>query len=85
MCGEYITSVHDTAEGFGGVGLRKGQAEIAQRIRDALHGPDDTWGTGRRGYCVRQRAFGWSFNGLSTAVAFQLRRKWQEKLNLTEG
>lgn len=39
---EYITSVHDTAKSFWGVGLRKSQADVAERIGDTLHGPDDT-------------------------------------------
>lgn len=50
---KHITSVHDTAKGFGGVGLRKGKADIAERIWDTLHRPDDTWSTGKRDQWVR--------------------------------
>lgn len=50
---KYITSVHDTAKGFWGIGLRKSKADVAERIWDTLHRPDDTWSTVQRGYCVR--------------------------------
>lgn len=45
LCNTHITSVHDTAKGFWGIGLRKSKAEVAERIRDTLHRPDDTWST----------------------------------------
>lgn len=45
----YVTSVHDAAQGLWGVGLRKSQAEVTERIRDTLHRPDDTYIKGRRG------------------------------------
>lgn len=50
LCKGCFTSVHDTAEGFGGVGLRKSQADVAKRIRNTLHRPDDTCTTG---LCLR--------------------------------
>lgn len=50
---KYITSVHDTAKGFWGIGLRKSKADVAERIWDTLHRPDDTWSTVQRGHCVR--------------------------------
>ncbi|TNN40403.1 hypothetical protein EYF80_049417 [Liparis tanakae] len=36
------------AQGLGGVGLRQRHADVAERIRDALHRPDDTWRRRRR-------------------------------------
>lgn len=56
MC-VHITSVHDTTKGFRGVGLRKRQAEVAERIGDTLHRPDDTYSTGQRGHCVRHHLY----------------------------
>lgn len=46
----HVTSVHDTAQGFRGVGLRQRQAEVAERIGDTLHRPDDTYSTGQGGH-----------------------------------
>lgn len=48
-----ITSVHDTAKGFWGISLGQSEADVAERIWDTLHRPDDTWSTGQRGYCER--------------------------------
>lgn len=51
-----ITSVHYAAQSLRGVSLRQSQAEVTQRIRDTLHGPDDPCsGGGQRRVGVRTR------------------------------
>lgn len=84
LCNMCITSVHDTAKGFWGIGLRKSQAEVAERIRDTLHRPDDTYSTGQRGYCVRRHLYlllkKQCVSGRSILMWAMQSRKWQQKI-----